>query len=262
MVVESDDKTNPRLKLYIKGEVLVDLDFAKSSVYFRRAKIGVTSTKSVDILLKDPKSIKFGKPEINCDGLQAKVVKKKGNNKDKLAYALELKYTPQKAGRQHGNLVLPLLNKDKKLHLNISAKVEGDIVLRPERLSLWKNMPDTVVNEVVVKSDTARFHVLKAFDSSGRMDPEVITVQKGKHYVVKVKLTDKGKKETRSFTSKIRITTDFKKQPELEFNVFYSPHQRKASIRQGGVINTSKNAVLQKVKFKQLQDKAATTKKK
>lgn len=248
-MVESDDPVNPRLKLKISGKVLVDFDFAKTSLRFNGMRLGESRTQSVDILLKDPKSVKFGIPESNLSGLKVKVVEKKDKD-GKLAYALELDYTPEKSGRLRGNVTLPVIGKKKKLSLNVSAKVQGDIVLKPERLNLWKDMPESVTNQVNVKSDKENFKILKAVDTSGRMNTKVSTVEKGRHYAIKVEPSDKGKKESRSFTSTIKITTNSKKQREMEFNVFYSPKSRKSSVRQGGIVQPPHKVDLKKLKKK------------
>jgi len=248
-VVESDDSKNPRMKLKMTGNVIVDMDFATTHMRFARIKVGEKSTKSVDLLLKDPKSVKFGKPTCDVEGTTAKVVSKK-DSKGNLAYALEVDFVAKKAGRMRGNLTLPIVGKDKKLNLTISAKVDGDISLSPERLSLWKNMPETMAKEVVIKSNKKKFKILKVEDSSGRMNTELVTVSKGSHYAVKVSLSDKGAKETKSFSAKVKVTTDSKEQSEIEFNVFYSPQQRKSSIRQGGVRKTPSAATLKKIEAK------------
>ena len=143
-------------------------------------------------------------------------------------------YKPKKIGQHKGKLTAEALAPKKKtLRMNLSAMVDGDIVIQPSRLNIFANQPENSHSSVVLKSAKGSFKIKDIVDQTGRLAAKVETLKKGFEYQVKVELTEAGKKESRSFSTKLIVTTNSKEQATLEIPVYHSTKSRNKSVAPG-----------------------------
>ena len=231
VTVESNDPTNPKMRLNVACNIIVDLGFKRSSVRVNGVKIGQEHKDSVSILVAEGKQVAFGEPTSSVKEVSARVLTTDGPD-GKKQYALEYTLKGDKIGPVRARISLPTGNKETPtLNLSVYGKIEGDVVITPERVSLWRDRPTNQEAVFHVKADTGTLKVLSAADADGLLVATVEPVTPGKAYRVKVAMSDKGKAAKDAPNATLVVKTDSKTQPELTAMVYMrSPGARSATM--------------------------------
>ncbi len=206
----------------LKADVVVDVGFEKSFLRMGTIKVGETIKRKERISVKNPEKVSFGEVTSTLPGMDGKVVESKDADGKKV-FDLELTYKPAKTGSLHGKVRVKTNHpKLPTIELRTWANIEGDIGLKPKRLTLRKSSNKDSSRTVILKSQKQPFKLIKAEDPDGKLTVTVETITKKREYAIKVALSEAGKKLGKNFSTRVVITTDRKDQPTFELPVFFN----------------------------------------
>ena len=220
ITVTTNDPEQKTVKLKVRADVQVVLSTKPSRINFGRLKKGDTATKYVSLIGSDKDvitsiSAKSGnehlKAETNISGYE--------NDKDK-----KIKVTVNsdiKVGRFSDRININTDNKKvEKLVVYVYGEVEGNIKVIPNHLSFGL-LEKGKVSERTIKlkavSD-APFKILNVSSSLKEIETTVETIQEGKEYKIRAKITEGFNQD--SLKGKLVIKTDDKDQENIEIRVF------------------------------------------
>ncbi len=218
--MESSDPVNPKVRLKVNANVVVELGFERSYLRFPNIKKGESLTQRMKVLAKNPKGLKLSNLEVSLEGASAKIVKEK-DDKGVMQTYVEVTVKGTKIGNQTGRVSMKTNNpKVKELTLRFNVAVEGEIQVVPRRLTLRIDEEDRRETTATVQSNTVKFKIKNAQDPSGRVLIKVDPIKKGTSYRLTVSLNEKAELESGRFTSNVIIATDNKDQPTLTLPVY------------------------------------------
>ncbi len=221
VTVETNDPKNPKTKLTVSGNILVELDFDQPYLRFAGLKVGTEKKQTVKILAKEPEKLELGEVTTDVEGVTAEVVKSTGEN-GKPSYSLLVTFVPKKAGRFTGAIMVKTNHpKASELKLRMGGEVDGDITMKPPRLTIWAESGGRMEHSVVVTSEKKPFKIMDIEGKDPRLTIRKTETKKGYEYKLIVEPTKEGTKSEKVFSVNYILRTDSKEQPTLELPVYY-----------------------------------------
>lgn len=244
--VTTNDPNNPTLSLKVTANIVVDFALKPYTLYMGRFSRKEEAVRSASVIAKEIEKLQITKVESLNPLIEARVVKHEppaegdapsGQSPEgqpgmappppptpSSPYSIEVKVKPgMKPGRFketvtiHTNVAsVPTYN------LEVAGEIVGDIYAEPRVIAFQKtddSQPQEKTIEVRTNGDAA-FTVTKVECTEPLFTPELITIEAGKAYQVKVKL---GEVTSENFVrGDLVITLDDPEQPELRIPTYVS----------------------------------------
>ncbi len=192
--VYSNDPLNPTVKLYIKGEVKLEVEVKPRTLMFgdvaKRARI----TKQIEISQKGEKELLINKVTADKKYLQIDGIEKKEQNGKnvylvKVTLALDQSafdsVVNSPASRRYLSDVIEIntnLERQKKILIPTQARILPDITLSPERI-IFKTAPgEKKISSVIISSKGDDFEIQKVESTIKYLSAELFTLEKFKKY--------------------------------------------------------------------------------
>lgn len=218
IMVETDHPDHARIPLKLTANVVVELDFATTHMRLQDLKVGDKKEQIIAFTARNPGAVKFGEPQIDGEGVAAKLVKT-GTGAD-AGWQMKVVFKPVKSGPFSGTIQVKLLEPEQKdLRLYFSGMARGDIDVTPQRITIRRKTDDEKPETIVTLSSQKSFKVKSASDGQGYMDISVKTLEPGKKYELVITLTDKAAEKPR-FGTNIRVQTSLASQAEFDIPVY------------------------------------------
>jgi hypothetical protein len=219
--VESDDPKQPRLRLTVSANIVIELGFERPQVRFDKARVGKPVVQRAPIIGKLASGITLSEVTSDLKGLKVKLVPAKARP-GAAAQELELTFTPEKVGTVNGAVrVKTSHQRFPELRLRVYGKVLGDLEVQPDRLVLSPGDAKDKVYTLVVKSEQGGREGLEVVDTNGFMEAKLLPEEPGKSWRVELRRSKKGQEAADAFSTKVKISVKGDAKSAAEVRVYF-----------------------------------------
>ena len=186
--VLSNDPEKPKVSLKVKGLVKEAVVCEPNRLNFGKVLQGETQTKQVGIKPGEGEKAKVTDVNITTEYLTADLSKKKEEGEE--LYVVDVTLSPNTPrGRVNGQLKIQTDNENaKEITISVTATITGEVVVSPERLSLYIQKAEQNTGSVlsIEKVKDGELEILSIESDLDYITTSLEPVEKGKRYNVKV----------------------------------------------------------------------------
>lgn len=220
ITITTNDATSPKTVVTIKGTVIVDVEFKPTSVFFPNAKMGTSSTRTINLSTKKLDSLEIDNLQVNIENDCVTAVLEKTDDKNLAINVIAdgTKFPPGKA-RFSGYLTFDTNSKTQPtIRIPVTINVRRPVKATPNSAYFFASKQGKT-REVSIRVISNENQDFKITDMSS--DLEFINVEmkedNGKSKTLTATLGADAK--LGKFSGKIKLKLDVSDQPELEIPV-------------------------------------------